>query len=307
MQEPIDKSSKEPVFLLEMPNSLSHIIMKRGHMLRSGRPTRTLHCLGRCGKKSWLEARLIVPHGQSIEESWDRAHDLAARIKRELHSDVYVEPEREHSRFKEVTSIFRASEEVDNNGFIFPGPADDYETGMGMGPGLPTRQADAFANTFVPHHSGPNNPFAMGVGMGTASFPGMPHIPDPMRDLLPQQVRQAMGMGATAGGASARGKTLELKFPALRELPGWPDLSEAKQKMLEAEAAQLHNSGKHPQDRRENLGTSTIGNPPIAATFGDESVLAELSVHPNISSALKHFLLENRKTTTAQQMRFVSN
>src|SRR5580693_5813423 len=103
------KTRQEPVFLLEMPHALRHMIMRRGLMLRSSR-ARTLSCMNKGGPKAWLEAKLIVSPGESEEENWDKAHALAAKFKRELHADVYVEPASEFGRFKDLTSPHLPSE-----------------------------------------------------------------------------------------------------------------------------------------------------------------------------------------------------
>jgi hypothetical protein len=298
MQESIKKSRKEPVFLLEMPELLSHLIMKRGQMLR-GRRTRTLCYLGKGGSKSWLEAKLIPSPGESTEESWDKAHDLAARFKCELHSDVYVEPAGEHGRFKELISPTIGAEPADSDDFLYGYPGGGSGLGASMGSFLVPGMPSAFGDTINGHNSGRSNPF--GMGMGNANLPGMPHIQDPIKELLPPQVRQAMGMGGTSGGATDKGKRLELEFPALRELPGWSALPEGKQKMFEVEAAQLSSGGLLSPDNKQGLGDSDIRGLPVVATFGDDRALAALTTHPKISAALKCFLLGRFEAATRRQ------
>lgn len=134
--------------------------------------------------------------------------------------------------------------------------------------------------------------------MGHANMPGMPHIPDPMKDLLPPKVRQAMGMGGpSGGGASDKAKKLDLSFPALRELPGWSELPESKQQMFEVEAAQLHNSGHFALDSEDAF---RVPGQSVDSTIQKERALAALTVHPKISAALKRFMLECFEAATAQ-------
>src|ERR1700678_4012028 len=91
MKDSKKKSRKEPVFLLEMNHPLRQLMMKRGLMLRGSR-ARTLGVLNKGGQKSWVEVKLIAEAGESADESWDKAHELAGKFKRELQNDVYVEP-----------------------------------------------------------------------------------------------------------------------------------------------------------------------------------------------------------------------
>ncbi len=72
--------------------------MKRGLMLR-GRRTRTVSCMNKGGPSAWLEAKLIPNPGEVLEQSWDKAHELAAQFKNQLKSDVYVEPAGDFGRF----------------------------------------------------------------------------------------------------------------------------------------------------------------------------------------------------------------
>src|SRR5208283_3093126 len=113
-------------------------------------------------------------------------------------------------------------------------------------------------------------------------FSGMPHIPDPMQDLLPPQVRQMMGMiGGASSDGSRRDDRIDLAFPALRDLPGWAELPESKQKMFEVEAAQLHASGHFSFDD-SGAEASHAGS-----AIATERALAALTVHPKISATLK--------------------
>jgi hypothetical protein len=131
------QSRKEPVFLLEMPHPLRHIIMKRGHLLRGDR-TRTLCCMSKGGSKAWLEAKLIPSPGESAEENWDNAHGLAAKFKRQLHSDVYIEPTGDNGRFKEMTSPPLPPEFDHAEDFPSPTRSNDSEWGASMGPVVPS-------------------------------------------------------------------------------------------------------------------------------------------------------------------------
>lgn len=301
---------KEPVFLLEMPHTIRHLIMKRGQMLRSGK-TRTLMCVGKGDKHSWLEAKLIPSFGEHADENWNKAHELAERFKRELHTDVYVEPAGEKGRFKELTApaeddfgmgadFLNQDVGTDHDfgmgvnigGSVMPGLGDPFGSSMDMGFGrLPGRSGGGGAGMFGMGPSG----FGMG-GSGMPNIPGMPHIPDPMKDLLPASVRQAMGM-ETKDSAKKK-KKATLSFPALRALPGWSELSENKQKMFEVEAAQLQPPVVDAMPFGPEVNMPEMAGALADTTVEDEKALATLSVNPKISAALKRFLLENFEAAT---------
>jgi hypothetical protein len=287
MKDSKKKSPKEPVFLLETSHQLRSLMMKRGLTLRTIR-ARTLGVLSKGGPKSWVEMKLVAEAGESVGETWDKAHQLAGKIKRELHSDVYVESASQHGRFKEMTSPALPSELESPEDFLSSGPnlefglwAGPRGAGMDMGPGMggaslaPGMQG-AFGNAFgMGHSSGRGNPFGMG---NMNNLHGMlPNIPDPLKDLLPEQVRQVMG--ATAG-AGKKEKRVDLSFPALRNLPGWADLSENKQKMFEVEAAQLAKNGLAIEAVAGDSGLPQM----------ETSALELVRLQPNVSKMLRHFL-----------------
>ena len=289
-------AKNEPVFLLEMPHTLRHLIMKRGHLLRSGR-TRTLMCVGKSEAKSWLEAKLLPAAADDSKESWDSAHVLAERFKRELHNDIYVEPAGLHGRFRDMTAPPEDNAFGGLEDFMSPGETPDMGFGMGVNMG----------RSMMPGH-GSHDPFGMmgfsagrasnngmfgfdSSGMGMPNIPGIPHIPDPMKDILPPQVRQAMGMDK--GESSKKKKKAPLNFPAFAILPNWAELPESKRRMFEVEAAQLQNEEKslsilEPSiSLPEHAGRGEMDRTPA----DDQRTLAALSVNPRISAALKRFLL----------------
>jgi hypothetical protein len=287
----MNKSRQEPVFLLEMSHQLRHLIMKRGLLLRSSR-ARTLSCMSKGGSKAWLEAKLIPGSGESTAENWDKAHWLADKFKRELHSDVYVEPACESGRFKEMTSPPSTPGFDSHDDYLPNGPDVRFGLGAGMHPSLGAGAHGAFGGDFGPgHNSGHAAPF--GLGMGNLGMPGMPHIPDPMKDFLPPQVRQLMGVGLSS--ESDQKQQVDLTFPALRELPGWTHLPTSKQKMFEVEAAQLHHSGHFP---RVIEGEPSVSSLHEDLAIASERALAAITMHPKISTTLKRFMLESFEAAT---------
>ena len=298
------ETRKEPVFLLEMPHALRLLIMKRGYMLRSER-TRTLMCVGKSDAKSWLEAKLISSSEHISANCWDEAHKLAARFKRELHKDVYVEPQELSGRFKDLTAVSEP-EEYDIPADFLPKSVDGsmgFGPEVGMGNAMFPSSGSQFGvgAGFGARRDFGGDMFGFGAGSmqpGMPNIPGMPHIPDPMKDLLPESVRQAMGMGRDEKKPKAK-KAL-LKFPALAILPGWSELPEEKRAMFEVEAAQLRrNKGGLLEPEVDNRGLVDSSKLPRTAE-GDEKALAALSADRNISETLKRYLLENFEAVTVR-------
>jgi hypothetical protein len=293
----------EPSFLLEMPHAMRMLVMKRGHLLRSQR-TRTLMCVGKGGQKSWLEASLILGGACGDTKEWDEAHSLAKKCKRELHCDIYVEPAQAEGRFKYLTTPEGATDWSDPADFMSPG-TDGGHFGFGAGLSMGAGGFDASDpfGGFGPGGHGRSqrggvdmfSSFGMDSSLSKPNIPGMPHIPDPLKDLLPLQVREAMRMKSDKEKKKAKKPAPE--FPALRKLPSFAELPESLRMMFEAEARQLEPvmtqaGGLLPQLPDASMTSQLLG--PAA----DERFLAVLSVNPKISATLKKFLLEQFELIT---------
>ena len=253
------KTRKEPIFNIELDHHLRSFIMKRGYVIR-GQRTRTLCNMSKAGPKSWLEAKLIPDSGEPVESTWGRAHRLAGQVNRELHTDVYVEPASKQGRYNEGVSEGQAESSAGaaDQGEFLPPPA---RPSFGASLGLP--QGGGF---------GVGTGVRSVFGLGSSAMPGgHGHGPMSHNDILPPQVREALG---EKNGAE---KTIHLKCPALYDLPGWSDLGRNQQKMFETEAAQLIHNGLKLA-------------PHESAIEGTLSKVEMLMLQPNISRPLKGFL-----------------
>jgi hypothetical protein len=259
------QSRKEPVFLLEMPHQLRHIIMKRSHMLRACR-TRTLFNMGKGGPKSWLQAKLIPAPGESTLESWDKAHELAEKFKRELHQDVFVEPGSRAGRFHSMIEP-EARDNQDQNRTDHPFLPDDPIAHTGFAHG-PLTGVTGIGGGFGMG----SNRSSMGFGAGMGVDIHMPGAMGHQNSGLPPEVEALMA------NRPATNKS-EFTCPAVRELSGWSELPQSRQQMFETEAAQLIKNG---------LSLDTSGDLPHL----ERSTLALVRLQPNVSKMLKHFLDE---------------
>jgi hypothetical protein len=267
------KTRQEPVFLMEMPHSLRHMIMRRGLMLRSGR-TRTLFVLGTGGQKSWLQATLIPSPAESTEESWDKAHELAGRFRCELLQDVFVEPASKAGRYQSLMQQPEL-EGAGVNPHIASPARMPYEPNRlaGVGPSPQPGMGSEFA-------IGPTrNPVGFGGGM---SIPGLDlRLPSPVsyqKNGLPPDVEAFLSNVPSA-------KNAQLTCPLLYDLPGWSKLPESRQQMFETEAAQLIKQGLTLTPHMPHMQRST---------------LELIRVQPKVSKMLKQFLNEGSQTPVGE-------
>lgn len=254
------KTHKEPVFILETTPTLRTLILNRGHLLRSCR-TRRVSAISGPGPNSWLQAAVVPNPGESKEDTWDKAHQLAALFERELRHDVYVEPGSKAGRYQstvnpESSPDAEAEPRATPNSFAHspfdPGP--NISTGLS---GL-----NGFGGTGISQ-----------IGFGPAHGMAGGRMPDPMAN----QFSAAPGKIEDLIGDQAKPKQLEVTCPALYELPGWSELKKTKQQMFETEAAQLIKKGLSIEDL-ESIPPS------------ERSTLELVRLQPDASKSLKRFL-----------------
>ena len=227
--------SREPSFYIEMSPHLRHIVMKRAYFLR-GLRTRTMFCLEKIAGKAWLEITLIEKAKPEILP-WDSAHSVAEKFKAELKADVFVEPASEVGRHHQLTAApetrdpfsGRPGANDGNNAFGFQDPFAGISGMLGV----------SRSGSSMPGFSGVSGMPGMPNIAGLPNVPGMPNIPGlpngsafglggNSNDFLPAHVREALAMG------EKQSETL----PALRALPEFQELPEAKRNMFEVEAMQ---------------------------------------------------------------------
>ena len=263
--------------LIELPSMLSHIVTKRGRVLRDGGSS-GVSTLIKDTSKAWVATS--VP-SSAKKLPWDEAHEVAAKLKKEFGSAVYVEPEALAGRFHQLTSP--SPEQPDEFGThqnplvaaTSPGP-----TGFGTGAtgfeGMFTHNFDPMAISGVSQRGNSRGSTSFGpgasLGLGSSLDPLAghmhlgPHIPS-AADFLPKEVAQMLGQTEAPAQAS-------LEFAPLHFAEGFSELPEATQKMFEVEAAQLMTSA-------QSVGINIID---------DYSALVALALQPDISKALRKFL-----------------
>lgn len=229
---------EQPVLdlLIEASGAAALLITRRRRLFRAGGSVFVGELLRKDGK-TWLKASLAVP---SIERnSWDLAHETAARYKKEFGQSPYIEPDRTGGRYDALAQSCKARDPLMS-------PMD----------GAPSRSAwdpNAMIESLmpkIPHVGLAGNMGIPGIGgRGNGGFDGF-GIPD-----------MTMGMGQAPGGfgqsqigPAGQGQDVmallhqaglggseeaEISVPALRAVPGFEGLSDNLAKMLEVEASQL--------------------------------------------------------------------
>lgn len=253
------EKSKDPVYLLEVPHPLRHIIMKRGHLLRSVR-TRGIGTLNRSGENSWIQSRMKASGGEEAAESWDFAHELSRLFQTELSQEVYVEPGSKVGRYQ---ALVRGSEDQNESAAEAAGRGSPHTPAFNFGSGA--NFASGISGLGMT--GGVSSPFSLSSGHAGA----LPGVPDPVSAIKPKMPGEAQ-----AGNAKSE---IGVECPSLRSLAGWETISPVKQRMFETESAQLIKKGLALE-------------PGVAALTGETGTLHMLSMQPNASRQLKRFLAE---------------
>jgi hypothetical protein len=257
--------------LIELPSMLSHIVAKRGRVLRDGGSS-GVSTLMKDKTKAWVATS--VPSSAN-KLPWDEAHEVAAKLKKEFGSAVYVEPQATAGRFRQLTSPNSTPTEPDNMGSM---PANPLLAATSAGPrgfgALAAGPGSMFAPTLNPmalggDHKGGQAAFGLPAGGSDQLAGHMPQMPS-IADFLPKEVADLL-VQADKGSSG-----IELDWPAIRSAHGFVDLPTATQMMFEVEAAQLMNNGYQPQ-----VGLDIID---------EYSALVVLAMQPNISKVLRKFL-----------------
>lgn len=245
-------------FLVETTTAISHLALKRGRLFAVGSsiPVRSI---ATPGKLKWLCAYL--PSGS--KKPWDQAHEISDKTQCELGQAAFVEPdavaEGGESRYSKLMNPRQ------------PSPLRSARSGKTTQTGL----ANRFGVSGLQRGTRPSSPFGpnvAGIGMGVNM--GMPGIPDPLADIMPQIPGDAFGGNTLAEpfGDSDR-VSIDLVRRALEVRPLWSGLTAAKQEMYVTEAAQLLASSK---------------DAPFA--FNSELLLESLKTMSEISGALLKFI-----------------
>jgi len=257
--------------LIEASGAAALIITRRRRQFRAGGSVFVGELLRKDGK-TWLKASLAVP---SIERnSWDLAHETAARYKKEFGQSPYIEPDRTGGRYDALAQSGKARDPLmspmegasgrsawDPNAMIeslMPKiPHVGLAGNMGI-PGIGGRGNGGFGGFGIPD-------MTMGMGQAPGGF-GQSQIGPAGQGQDVMALLQQAGLGGS--------EEAEISVPALRAVPGFEGLSDNLAKMLEVEASQLLLS--------QMPGVST-------SVHNQDSLLA-ITKLPECSRALRSFL-----------------
>jgi len=257
--------------LIEASGAAALIITRRRRLFRAGGSVFVGELLRKDGK-TWLKASLAVP---SIERnSWDLAHETAARYKKEFGQSPYIEPDRTGGRYDALAQSGKARDPLmspmegasgrsawDPNAMIeslMPKiPHVGLAGNMGI-PGIGGRGNGGFGGFGIPD-------MTMGMGQAPGGF-GQSQIGPAGQGQDVMALLQQAGLGGS--------EEAEISVPALRAVPGFEGLSDNLAKMLEVEASQLLLS--------QMPGVST-------SVHNQDSLLA-ITKLPECSRALRSFL-----------------
>ena len=207
------KSQEVPSFLIELPHSISSIILRRRYLLRSQK-SRVVNALKRSGSSAWIKVGIASSSLLEPNDTWNNAHMLADKFQVELGQQAYVEPS---SKAGIYVSLFGEN------------------------------QIDEPASEPSANHLSPRIPLGVGatvksnIGLGGAGFEmTRAFTPAAPNSFLPEQAQQAI--------KEQTALNKDVRCPLLYKLSGWNDLSEVKRKMFETECAQIIKAGMHNRE-----------------------------------------------------------
>lgn len=249
--------------LLELPPTLSHIVTKRGRVLRDGGSTGVSTLLS--GSNSvWISTEVSARGEANV---WDLAHEVSSRLKKEFGSAVYVEPAaagRFHSMISPDVENRASRESPYTNAPLSGSPGSAVSinqpgmgfqsagslVGSGRGMSMPNARSAHFAHRGVP-----------GSGAVIPSMAAADQF-----DLRARHNRD---------GSEHSPRQPDLSCPALRSARSFKALPAASQMMFEVEASQI---------------MSSISQPYGQLALDDHSMLMLLAFQPGISKSLRAVL-----------------
>jgi len=207
------KSQEVSSFLIELPHSISSIILRRRYLLRSQK-SQVVNALKKSGSSAWIRAGIAASSLPEPHDTWNNAHMLADKFQVELGQQAYVEPS---SKAGIYVSLFGEDQ------------ADE-----------PAREPSA--NPFLPRISvGVGSTVKSNIGLGGAGFEMTRYFtPAAPYSFLPEQAQQAI--------KEQTALNKDVRCPLLYKLNGWKDLSDAKRKMFETECAQIIKAGMNNRE-----------------------------------------------------------
>jgi hypothetical protein len=255
--------TKSSQLLLELPATISHIISKRGRVLRDG-GSKGVSPLLTGQSSAWVSTEVVTRSGAN---PWDLAHEVAGKLSKEFGTSIYVEPPAS-GRFHKMISP-EAPAETNQDAFnASTAPSRLSSSAISINqPGLGVQ------------HTGLGR--GLGMGMGSAMGAHMPGRPGagPGTAIPSRHGTEPVADTTVHGreGSRKHANNGDLSFPALRSAKSFKTLPAASQMMFEVEAAQVMNSSA-PQP----------GQP--AQAMDDQSTLMLLAFQPGISDRLKAVL-----------------
>lgn len=207
------KVREVPSFLIELPHSISHIILKRRYLLRNQK-SEGVNPLRKDGSSSWLKTAIAPVSLSEPGETWNNAHTLSEKFQLEIGQHVYVEPA---SKVGIYASLFGDSQTEEP-------------------------EAEPSSNDLQPRtHFGVGSTVKSNIGLGGGGLSFNPASPSmSAMSFLPAQAQQAI--------KDQTAQSKDVRCPMLYTLSGWMELSEVKRKMFETECAQVIKSGMNNHD-----------------------------------------------------------
>lgn len=203
------KSQEVPSFLIELPHSISSIILRRRYLLRSQK-SRVVNALKRSGSSAWIKVGIASSSLLEPNDTWNNAHMLADKFQVELRQQAYVEPS---SKAGIYVSLFGENQ------------VDDPASEPSANPSLPRISV------------GVGSTVKSNIGLGGAGYEMTirSFTPAHPNSFLPEQAQQAI--------KEQTALSKDVRCPLLYKLNGWTELSDVKRKMLETECAQIIKAG----------------------------------------------------------------
>jgi hypothetical protein len=248
--------------LLELPATISHIINKRGRVLRDG-GSKGVSPLLTGQSSAWVSTDVVTRSGAN---PWDLAHEVAGKLSKEFGTSIYVEPPAS-GRFHKMISPEAPAETHQDAFQASAAPSRLFSSAISINqPGLGVQ------------HTGLGRGLGMGISAMGAHMPGRPGA-GPGTAIPTRHGTEPVADTTVHGreGSRKHASQSDLSFPALRSAQSFKALPAASQMMFEVEAAQVMNSNA-PQP----------GQP--AQAMDDQSTLMLLAFQPDISNRLKAVL-----------------
>lgn len=216
--------NEKPVcdLLIEASPTASALILKRRKLFRTGGSVYVGE-LKKIDKKCWLKASIAV--ASLDRNAWDLAHDVAARYRKELEQQPFVEPDRAGGRYDRLANNYQHSAPDDPLGYA-------HSASM-----IPDPMAAVRA--IVPELPFPMQNQSFGFGMQNKLLPGFGQSLPGIGGVYNHKPMDAASQALKLLNSAVDLPREDVSVPALHDLPGWSHLPISTAKMFEVESLEL--------------------------------------------------------------------